>query len=450
MNSPPHEPKSPCSGEKEGSIDFENLMEKQRELLKHIRSSPDKKKDKLTIDATAPTAPEWGWSFERIPSNRNSGAAAPPPPNRKASKKQKRQQAEEWISDWHYERIITNHKHHHEEEVASPAFNGHDSEATNEWYFERIPCKPAATAAVHHDDVMEMDDFAALEAAVADVNHDDISLEDLVVDVDEDDVIMSVEDDEGLLPLTTGSSHEPNYMQELKHRQYSAAYMDELKHRQAEGPAVPHGLYNQRQEMPPPPSYTAELKTVTKPVKAREDVAMDHDGDTNMGGNNEAMTTPDSSAHSPTFSHHSPVNSTGKPTRSPSCVMDAPALDSSISSKGFPRPQNLFHSKSESYAHSRQLPCAEGMDDLFKNTLNKLTQSMKRSAESRRSLKIKTEHTQEYERSLCVHQILQSVESSSRQVDSCLQWYRPRDGPPAPTMVVSSAPSHSEKHAASS
>ena len=395
MNSPTHEPKSPTKDEKtEGSIDFDNLMEKQRELLKHIRSSPDKKKDKLSLDATPPTAPngqEWGYSFERIPTSRNSsaaydGAAGASLPQKKATtKKQKRQQAEEWISDWHYERVTSEAK-----QAPAPAFNGNDSESTSQWYFERIPSsKPAG--AHHHEDVMEMDDFAALEAAVVDVNPDDISLEDLVADVDEDDVIMSVEDDEGLLP-----SHEaaPGYMNELKHRQYSAAYMNELKHRQAAN--------------------------------------TDEDGDAQMGGE-EAMTTPDSSAHTPTTSHHSPPTP-NKPTRSPSCVMES--LDSSMSSKGFPRPQNLVHSKSESYKHSMPLPCAEGMDGLFKNTLDKLTKSMARSAETRRSLKIKTHHTQEYERNLCVHQILQSVENSSRQVDSCLQWYRPSDGP-APTAVTS-------------
>ncbi|KAL3909185.1 MAG: hypothetical protein SGILL_008184 [Bacillariaceae sp.] len=422
MQSPIHEPKSPTKEDKEGAIDFDNLMEKQRELLKHIRSSPDKKKDKLSLDAKPPTAPngqEWGWSFERNPTSRNStaaydGAAAASLPQKKAtSKKQKRQQAEEWISDWHYERVTSEAK-----QAPAPAFNGHDSEATNQWYFERIPStKPAAATASdsnHHDDVMEMDDFAALEAAVVNVNPDDISLEDLVADVDEDDVIMSVEDDEGLLPLNdTGASHEtPEYMQELKHRQYSAAYMDELKHRQV---------------------------TVAKTVEATQD-RMDQDGDAEMGGD-DAMKTPDSSAHTPTSSHHSP-RSLGKPTRSPSCVMES--LDSSRSSKGFPRPQNLMHSKSESHKHSMQLPCAEGMDGLFQNTLDKLTRSMQRSAESRRSLKIKTEHTQEYERNLCVHQILQSVESSSRQVDNCLQWYRPSDEP-APAAVASSS-----KHAASS
>ena len=177
MNSPTHEPKSPTKDEKtEGSIDFDNLMEKQRELLKHIRSSPDKKKDKLTLDATPPpTAPdgqEWGWSFERIPSSsRNSSAAlaaASPAQKKAVTKKQKRKQAEEWISDWHYERVGSQ-----KPQEAAPSFNGHDSESTSQWYFERIPPSQKTSEAHNDEVVMEMDDFAALEAAVADVDPDD-------------------------------------------------------------------------------------------------------------------------------------------------------------------------------------------------------------------------------------------------------------------------------------
>jgi len=117
-----------------------------------------------------------------------------------------------------------------------------------------------------------------------------------------------------------------------------------------------------------------------------------------------------------------------------------------------PYPANLNSSSSSN--STVRLPCAEGMDDLFKNTLHKLTESMKRSAESRRSLKIKTEHTQEYERSLCVHQILQSVENSSRQVDTCLQIYRhpsaPNEVTSTDTTTTTTTTSTSATHAASS
>lgn len=151
---------------------------------------------------------------------------------------------------------------------------------------------------------------------------------------------------------------------------------------------------------------------------------MDEDGDTSMMGpkQDRSMSTPDTSDHTPKRSDEK--FGTGS---SPTSIMDGPQVPSLT--RGFPRPANISASSSFSSA-SLQLPCAEGMDDLFTNTLQKLTQSMQRTAESRRSLKIKTEQTQEYERNLCVHQILQSVESSSRQVDTCLQMYRPGQGTP--------------------
>jgi hypothetical protein len=464
MQSPaPPSPISPTRDQQQqqqqsqSNLDFDHLLEKQRELLKQIRSSPDQKKKDL-VEIHLPGSPakgedqkpsppgEWGWSFERIPSKSiateaelSDAVAEEAASGCKKTKKQRRherQQAEEWISDWNFERITSSSKPAAAAVAASSspapaAFNEDDSTScpTQEWYFERIP--PSAQGKPHdvdEDSVMEMimeqhhDDFAALEAAVH--GADDISLEDLVVDGDEDDddddddVIMGVDGDEGLLPRQIHSLGEPQYMQELKHRQYAATYMDELKHRQAEGPAVPHGLYNQRQEMPPAPSYTAELKTVTKPVLTGSS-AVDEDGDASMTGGDRSMATPDTSNHTPKVIVEGFGSGSGS---SPTSVMDGPRVPAL--SQGFPRPGNL--SATSSGSASIQLPCAEGMDDLFTNTLQKLTQSMKRSAESRRSLKIKTEHTQEYERNLCVHQILQSVESSSRQVDTCLQMYRPR------------------------
>jgi hypothetical protein len=488
------------------NLDFDNLLEKQRELLKHIRSSPDTKKDLVdgiqlgllvnNDDSCQPKSPastltEWGYSFERIPSKSAADGAeaglsvAVPSLDvaattteatttvSKKSKKQRRQErqlAEEWISDWNFERITSSSKCSKEESAAvvvaasspSPAFlhHGHDDSescTTPEWYFERIPPSSSTQVKCHPDDddsVMDLmmddhhvddDEFATLEAAVHDADDDDdddISLEDLVIvdgddddDVGEDDnddvVIMNIDGEEGLLPPQRPFTNEPQYMQELKHRQYTSAYMDELKHRQAEGLAVPVGLYNQRQEMPPIPSYAAELVTVIKPVAAaaaEDNTDMDEDDDASMSDPNagRSMGTPDSSDHNPKTVIEGLASGS-----SPTSVMHGPQLPSF--SLGFPRPSN--HSASRSIESSSsyhgcgggvQLPCAEGMDDIFKNTLQKLTQSMKRSAESRRSLKIKTEHTQEYERNLCVYQILQSVENSSRQVDTCLQMYRPR------------------------
>ncbi|KAG7373379.1 hypothetical protein IV203_034103 [Nitzschia inconspicua] len=432
----PQDPQSPTSYPKDetprSNLDFDNLLEKQRELLKHIRSSPDKKKDVMTLNLPissenggdiqkTPPPSEWGWSFERVPNKLDvatetvvtaPSAEAGNSAGKKTKKQRRheRQQADEWISDWNFERITSSKN---PRVTSASTFNEFDatSDDAPEWYFERIP--PAAKPKSNVDDedsVLEMaltdqqhddvdDDFAALEDAVHD--SDDISLEDLVVDGDDDDdnddVIMGVEDDEGLLP------QEPHYIQELKHRQYTATYMNELKHRQAEGYFVSQDLYNHIDSSPS--SYTA---------------TMDEDGDASMAGpkDDRSIATPDTSDHTP--KNKEKICGSGS---SPTSIIDGPQVPSL--SLGFPRPANLSASRSFGSRTSVQLPCAEGMDDLFNNTLQKLTQSMKRTAESRRSLKIKTEHTQEYERNLCVHQILQSVESSSRQVDTCLQMYRP-------------------------
>jgi len=102
--------------------------------------------------------------------------------------------------------------------------------------------------------------------------------------------------------------------------------------------------------------------------------------------------------------------------------------------------------------HDSRLPCAKGMDEMYLDTLRKLSASMARTKKSRKSLSIPIQTTtstmqlhnntsssnsnsinthfvpqqqqhQEYcyDRSMCVNQILQSVQTSTQQVDKCLQ-----------------------------
>jgi hypothetical protein len=68
-----------------------------------------------------------------------------------------------------------------------------------------------------------------------------------------------------------------------------------------------------------------------------------------------------------------------------------------------------------------ELPVAAGMDDVFKETFKKLTESMKRSQETRQSLRMTTAKTDKYPRRASVSKVLSSIESSSRQIDSYLQ-----------------------------
>jgi len=68
-----------------------------------------------------------------------------------------------------------------------------------------------------------------------------------------------------------------------------------------------------------------------------------------------------------------------------------------------------------------QLPCAQGMDEMYLDTLRKLSASMERSKKTRQSLSIPMHNTPQYSRSMCVSQIVQSVQTSSRHVDTCLR-----------------------------
>jgi uncharacterized protein with von Willebrand factor type A (vWA) domain len=73
-----------------------------------------------------------------------------------------------------------------------------------------------------------------------------------------------------------------------------------------------------------------------------------------------------------------------------------------------------------------ELPVAAGMDDVFKETFKKLTESMKRSQETRQSLRMTTAKTDKYPRRDSVSKVLNSIESSSRQIDSYLQTLQTR------------------------
>jgi hypothetical protein len=66
-------------------------------------------------------------------------------------------------------------------------------------------------------------------------------------------------------------------------------------------------------------------------------------------------------------------------------------------------------------------PPPEGMDEDFQESLEKLMQSMKRSQETRKCLRMKTDKTEKYPRRASVSQVLNSIELSSRQIDSYLQ-----------------------------
>lgn len=63
-------------------------------------------------------------------------------------------------------------------------------------------------------------------------------------------------------------------------------------------------------------------------------------------------------------------------------------------------------------------------EERYKATLSKLAESMKRSQETRMSLKMKTPKTVEYERSKSVSGVLTSIEKSSQQLQGYLKTMR--------------------------
>lgn len=66
-------------------------------------------------------------------------------------------------------------------------------------------------------------------------------------------------------------------------------------------------------------------------------------------------------------------------------------------------------------------PTVVVFDEQYQATLKKLQEYMKRSQETRKSLKMKTSKTQEYSRTKSVSGVLSSIEMSSQQLQSYLQ-----------------------------
>ena len=60
-------------------------------------------------------------------------------------------------------------------------------------------------------------------------------------------------------------------------------------------------------------------------------------------------------------------------------------------------------------------------DERYQEVLKKLTESMKRSQETRKSLTMKTPKTEKYDRTTSVTGVLSSIENSSRQLQTYLQ-----------------------------
>lgn len=461
------------------SIDFEQLMEQQRQLLKEIQSGDDggplsasmssltsaasssssgiprsrkngnsrnsttnsnnnKKKTKTTASSknlnglqqskpiassVASNSPEpfvaYGWTFERlgVASKRRQQQhrhQKKRDPYRKKSQKQRRHerdQAEEWISDWHFERVpggkpplppsfadvaaLGKEKHdrssHDQEEVTRDNhLSGHYRSSTHsrstvddnsscysgtpQLYFERIPDRNLVVSSSRPQLVQMKTNGDAGDAV--DHNDDDVG--------DDDDMMLEDDVDVNLPPDFNDV----------------------------------HGF------------YTDDISLEDLIVAGDDDDDNDDDdNDDNEQDHDDVMATDGMVHHQHHHLRHHPTPQTGKMMHESSLTaatapMDDAEMDTPTSS-----------TQTTPYRHNRKqsvqlmgtpprLPCAEGMDDMFKSTLQKLTASMKRTAETRQSLTIKTSQTKEYERSLCLSQILQSVQSSSAQVDTCLQIYQ--------------------------
>jgi len=376
------------------ALDFDNLMEKQRLLLREMASSStiSTNEDKNTTAITN----------KQMPKKKNDDGCS------------SGSEIEEWISDWQFERVAPttqNSSTDKEEATAATATSPDESsKLSNEggvFYFERVlPVPTTSTADPHRVSVsstdiekyaigdqqvpssfdvdMRKDDdlFADLEAAATGSDDSEISLDDLMVIGDTMDFVEQVHIN--------------------------------VRH----GRCLQHDQNHLKSTATPSAATLFDDNDVDMMVSDEED---DRNKSSSL-----VVSSPKTNGtiSNSACSFNSPTSVTMAQLPGP------PFTESSLSVKTRPALSQMRKLMTDLMSNgnttatpkpSSKLPCAEGMDEMYLDTLRKLKLSMERTKKSRKSLSIQTEHTQEYGRSLCVHQIVQSVQNSSKQVDTCLQ-----------------------------
>lgn len=393
------------------TLDFHNIMETQRHVLKDLPSTLSDFNDIKSMnnaltskldksdDLSSGDEDEWisNWQFERIASDKKSEGIASVT-NTPIQTKLGPRVAENEGGVFYFERI--------QPSSAAPAMSSNPSViSTSDSNIALAPQVSSSIADIGDDNqkhdfdqhdfflmTIDNDDlFADLEAA-ADSNDDsEISLDDLMdMDIDDDQHV---------------NDHDDNFMRSLNTSQNPGLH-------------DVNGFLNK------------STSSASAALMNDDDFEMLANDDDNAYSFSSPTTSKDTISSSlPYFSN------TSSPTSVAHHMPSAPLLPSTCSmSSASTRPAlqkmrkmmtDLMDNGTMRRArHDSRLPCAEGMDEMYLDTLRKLSASMERSKKSRKSLSIPMQTMQSsahYSRSMCVNQILQSVQTSSRHVDTCLR-----------------------------
>ncbi|VEU34160.1 unnamed protein product [Pseudo-nitzschia multistriata] len=428
-------------------LDYLGLVEKQRRLLKDVSSTPTISKDSnsgstaeknpckpdaaksnvASIPATTET--EWisNWRFERVPSSKTET---------------------EWISNWRFERVPSSKKTQDfvvdsdvqvKKTKSSKIFDSSPSESQEGgiFYFQRICSRNEShKTKTAHDSYTRVSESSS-DCAVT-TNGDQQLPNFFEVNVDGDDLFADLEavadskDDseisfDDLMDIDVEDGASTEHIQNYNGHPYSDSIYDV------------DGFLN---------ATVDNLRNAS--LEDDEDINMMSCDDTASNNMNTYLSPVTSKA---SLSSTLPFGSLDSPTCVAQDMALSPIFSSSLSMpSASTRPafqqmrkimtKQLMDINNGSMPRSLHkdslLPCAEGMDQMYLDTLQKLSISMARSNRTRKSLSIPLQTMQdgndshglqrqqdynnrEYTR---VNQVLKSVQTSSRHVDTCLQSVR--------------------------
>ena len=365
------------------TLDFENLMVTQRRLLKDMSPSS-------TPNAVAKSSGE----------------------------------EQEWISNWQFERIAPTKKPQAINSVSKSVNTKRKSDSPVEeggvYYFQRIhPNYAAPAVAVNQSNVSVTDtDNAVASQATEENKKNEFDQEDFFLDmtIDNDDLFADLEaaadsNDDSEISLDELMDME---MDDDQDRNQSTKFMRSLNMNQDSGLQDVNDFLN---------------KSNSANIMADDDFEMmTDDNDANAYSFSSPVTSKQTVSSSMAFGN-SPT-SVAQHRMAPAAPPLLPSGMSTASTRpALQQMRKMMTELMDQGAIPRQrnnsrLPCAEGMDEMYLDTLRKLSASMERSKKTRTSLSIPMQTIQSsanYSRSLCVNQILQSVQTSSRHVDTCLR-----------------------------
>lgn len=390
-------------------LEYEDLTVEQRQLMKNL--TPPASSDMKSPDVVTPTKLN------------NSDDLS--------------EDEEEWISNWQFERISVDKKTDTLHSVTSvnqdkSKLSVSSVDEGGVFYFQRIQQTTAVPAITsnpsvisasdsniavisqgssslsdfaddnqkldcdQHDFFLDMtidndDLFADLEAA-ADSNDDsEISLDDLM-DID-------IEDDEQV------GDHDDNFMRSLNTSQSSAAHdVNDFLNKSTS--AASTALMND-DDIQMMSDDDGNAYNFSSPIATKETISSLH------FASMPNSRSPTSVAHQSTL-----------PLLPSACSMSSATTRPALQQMRMMMNELMDNGAMSRTRQNSRLPCAEGMDEMYLDTLRKLSASMERSKKTRKSLSIPMQTMQSsahYSRSMCVNQIVQSVQASSQHVDTCLR-----------------------------